>query len=58
MLSKTEKFRRGSQGNHSAALSIYKDSGEFYFAALIFLFLFLSRKKESEKNKKVYIGNI
>jgi len=39
MLSKTEKFRRGSQGNHSTATdshrySIYKGSYEFYFAAL------------------------
>ena len=57
MLSKTEKFRRGSQGNHSAALSIYKGIGEFYFAALNFCF-FCFKTKESEKVKKVCIGNV
>ena len=33
MLSKTGKFRRESQGNHPAALCIYEDRSEFYFAA-------------------------
>ena len=33
MLSKTGKFRRESQGNHPAALCIYKDRFGFYFVA-------------------------
>lgn len=33
MHSKTGKFRREYQGNHPAALSLYKDSCEFYFEA-------------------------
>lgn len=36
MHSKTGKFRRGSQGNHPAALSIYKDSCGFFLQPRFF----------------------
>jgi len=32
LLSKTGKFRRGSQGNHPAAFSKYEEEFEFCFA--------------------------
>ena len=41
-------FRSGSQGNHPAALSIYKDRCWFYFGVLIFWFVLHQGKMNTE----------
>ena len=56
MLSKTGKFRRGSQGNHPAALSINEDRCDFYFAALIFWFV-LHQSKMNIKSASCKLTN-